>query len=209
MCNSRFFSVLVAGLLCLCGTDISAQNTPSSQRFGGPEAPVPSSQAIADSVDSPVTITVDVDGSVNPERIPDEVAYLHFFGVLAKNPDADQALEQSRRVAYLRYFFKRECGPARNEDRSLSEVQIQRLLAAADGVAQRLTAAESRLGVAGGRSGESTPWQQRQEIVVATINSLDSSVDPDAAAKIRRHIAEHVKRRIQLLTFTMPMPAAK
>jgi hypothetical protein len=134
-----------------------------------------------------------VDGSIHPESISDDVAFGRFFHVLAKSPRANSAAEDRRRVAYLKYFFRPNCGPQSDQDRSLSDSQIQRLLGVADTLAGRMR--DLQAGTA-----------QRQELIKNAFSSLDVSVDPDAAAKIRAHVQDHVKRRIRIVTSTMPDP---
>ncbi len=202
MRNSFRFCRLLAGLLGLCAGALSAQSTTAGHRSGGTHAAVLDASPPANPPG--VQIVVTADGNLNPELIPDDLAYLHFFRALAKNPAADQAAEERRRGAYLRYFFRRGCGPSATQDRSLNESQTQRLLALADQTAALLLAA----GAPGSSGGGAAP-QRCHDIVTAAMSSLDVSVDPDGAAKIRQHVAEHVKRRIQLVSVTMPMQTAQ
>ncbi len=52
-----------------------------------------------------------VDGALNPEAIPDEIAFLHFFRFFARNPRAvSRAADDLRRTSYLRLFFTTTCG---------------------------------------------------------------------------------------------------
>lgn len=143
---------------------------------------------------SPVSVSVRVDGGTDPERIPEPVAWLHLFGVLARDPSLDEALDRRRRLAYLAHFFNRGCRLHGEEDLSLSETEMGRLLSVADTVVAglRRAAADS----------------DRERIVVQAAASLDGSVGVAAAAKIRRHVHQHVRRRIRILDFSMPAPGA-
>jgi hypothetical protein len=199
----RFLFTIVAGLLCPSTLAVSGQEAQASHSARGSDTAASTAEAGPSSADPFVTIVVDVDGSVNPELIPDEVAFLHFFRVLASEPGVDQSVDLPRRVAYVQYFFKRECGPALSEDRSLDEGQLQRLLNLADAVAERVAAVESSPTDSGAAQGEDAR-RDREQIVMDAVNSMDLSIDPDAAHKIRRHVSEHVKRRIQLVRFSMP-----
>ena len=203
----RFPFTLALGVSWLCVPASSGQQVQANQSIGEPHAPARPAESVVKSTDSPVTVTVNVDGNVNPELIPDAVAFLHFFRVLARDPGVDQALDYRRRLAYVEYFFRRGCGARLSEDRSLNEGQVQGLLNVAEQLAEQLAAIDSPPPVNGGAEVESAQ-RQREQIVKDAVNSLDLSVDPDGAAKIRRHVTEHVKRRIQLVHVTMPMPAS-
>lgn len=111
-------------------------------------------------------------------------------------------------MGYLTYWFRPGCGPKLNQDRTLSTAQIQRLLAVADGVRRSLMSVAAGVNANMAPSAVALAEQKRVDIVTAAMNSLASSVDPDAASKIGVHVAEHIKRQIKLLTATMPAPAA-
>ncbi len=111
-------------------------------------------------------------------------------------------------MGYLTYWFRPGCGSKLNQDRTLSAVQIQRLLMVADGVRRSLMAAAAGVNATTAPSVVALAEQKRVDIVTTAMNSLPSSIDADAAAKIGVHIAEHIKRQIKLLTATMPAPAA-
>ncbi|HXG31941.1 MAG TPA: hypothetical protein VNJ11_01140 [Bryobacteraceae bacterium] len=144
---------------------------------------------------SGVSVTVRIDGSTDPQRIPEAVAWLHFFGVIARDPSLDEALDRRRRLAYLTHFFNKAPGPQTGEDRSLSEIQMDALLSAADAVLAQLR--------------QTTRDADRERIVTQAAASLEGALGLGAAAAVRRHVNEHVRRHIRILDFSMPAPGAR
>jgi phosphatidylethanolamine-binding protein (PEBP) family uncharacterized protein len=156
---------------------------------------------------------VEVDGSLNPDQVPDDVAYLQFFLVLAKRQSADAAMEERRRRAYVEYFFNRNCAP-RTRTAPLTSGQIDHILALADEVSQRFAAGAApptgRDGEPGGASvspGPSAAHRQALAVAALTAASLDAAIGPDLAARIRAHVTGHVKRRLKFVRMTMAGPS--
>lgn len=175
----------------------------------GTSVPAHAQQTVHHQVKSTVgtdlqVVTV-VDGAANPESIPDDVAYLHFFRVLSKNPNSrDQALEERRRRAYLHYSFPTRCTRQGSSAGPLSELQIDKLLQAIDRLIPELEAASA----AASQSGAGLDDSNRANLqrVAAAASGLSDSVDPDASAKIALHIREHMKSHIQLVQAQVPYP---
>jgi hypothetical protein len=163
---------------------------------------------VSSSSQSGVQVTLEVDGAVNPELIPDDVAYLHFFRVLSKNPrNPDQAFEERRRRAYLHHFFPASCTDQTTTAGPLSEAQILKLLEMVDSFVPKLEAASKRLapqpqGATPGEAG-----QQMRQMVLAAAADLPNSIDPDAAAKIGAHVRDHMKKNIRLVFAQVPYPS--
>jgi hypothetical protein len=154
-------------------------------------------------------VEVRVDGALNPELIPDDVAYYHFFRVLARNPSMNQELDKRRRIAYVKYYFRRDCGPQNTEDRSLSEIQTERLLAAAElimGRTPQLRNAPASPATPPDELAANGAARMRQvyQIVAEGVKQLPWLVDADSAAKIHSHVLERVKRRVRLLNVRVP-----
>ena len=154
-------------------------------------------------------VEVRVDGALNPELIPDDVAYYHFFRVLARNPSMNEELDQRRRIAYVKYYFRRDCGPQETEDRSLSKIQTERLLVAADQIMGRTpqvrnappsTATPPDELVAAGAA----RMRKIYQVVAEGVKMLPLLVDADSAAKIHSHVLERVKRRVRLVDVRVP-----
>ncbi len=148
--------------------------------------------------DTGTTVQVDVDGSKTPDAIPDTVAYEHFFTVLATRPGTTASSNDARRLSYLGFFFKKPCS-SQTDDRALTDDQRTRLIAAAEGVMAQLQAIDQQIA-----AGSSTPGllHQRDQVLSNAITSLAANVDADAAAKVRRHVVEHVKTHTMLVTAT-------
>lgn len=132
------------------------------------------------------------DGASNPSAIPDEIAFLHFFGFLAKNPHAvDQHADELRRISYVNFFFtKKPCGLSPQEDRSLTDAERTALLDYADRVGTNIVA----LGPSGGFDAS-----RRNEAVLAGIAGLDAALGPNVAQKVRSHVSQHMKPLIKIV----------
>ena len=156
------------------------------------ERPSPSI-SLHETLVNPAVATVDVDGSLTPDQIPDDVAYFHFFQTLSRHPSTDPSSDDRRRRAYLQNFFNRQCGSG-SKDLPLTEDQIQRLLALADDFSAKLS--EIRAGTSG---------ISRRDLATGSAAALDSVLDPGAVARVRAHVMQHVKQRIKLVT---PKPPA-
>src|SRR3974390_415286 len=66
----------------------------------------PHSMSTGSAANGVVAIT---DGAVDPSKIPDDIAFMHFFRVLAKDPRAvNEQADEVRRRSYLKYFFTKK-----------------------------------------------------------------------------------------------------
>jgi hypothetical protein len=151
-------------------------------------------------------VTALVDGSRNPELIPDIIAYRHFFGVIARRPSSE--LDEARRQSYLRAFFRSNCGTNGNDDRSLSDDQVRRLLAIVDGLTPKLHAITAKLSDLR-QTGSLTLQAQialQSERDGELLKAADSIMaeDSDMGAKIARHVRDHMKSRIKLTIVDIP-----
>ena len=156
-------------------------------------------------------VEIRVDGGIHPELIPDEVAYHHLFLVLARNPAMEEQLDRRRRVAYVKYYFRPDCGPQSSEDRTLNDFQLDRLLAFADGVVRRIAALEPQTtGIPTNLPGrdadavQAARKEQQRKLVAEAVGSLPVMIDSDAAGKVHKHVLEHVKRRVRLVNVRVP-----
>lgn len=156
----------------------------------------------------PPKTTVTVDGALNPELIPDDIAYLHFFKVLSKHSNvADQSLEDRRRRSYVRRFFTNGCGAEGKEDRTLTPIQIERMLAVIDELTPSLDAANARLTSSKKQGEYDAARQQMMELVATSAALLPSTVDSDAATRIAAHVSDRVKKHIRIVTTHIPHKA--
>jgi hypothetical protein len=171
---------------------LAAQNPPLDQQRHQKNGNQPQG-ATSFVTSSDIRPAVTVDGGLEPHLIPDDVAYLHFFMALSKDPSANPILEERRRTAYVQYFFKAGCGPERTEDRSLSPLQIAALFSMADDVRGSLSRIQASL-----PSVDLT--KSRREVITTAVQALEARIGTDAAGKVRSHVAQRVKRRIKLVT---------
>ncbi len=149
----------------------------------------------------PGTSDVLVDGAVNPSQIPDDIAYVHFFQVLMKNPiSKDPKADEMRRQSYVRHYFSLSCGAT---NRTLTPAQRDNLLAVVDKVTVEYLAAHSRMVASGGQAGYDAARQSIQALTVAVFNGLYGT-DPDLAAKVKDHVREHVKGTIKIISAKIP-----
>lgn len=145
-----------------------------------------------------VKTVVVFDGATNPDSIPDNVAFTYLFRLLVRNPlSATQEADDARRKAYLTYFFRKDCGPAGVEDRSLTEAEQDALLKYADSIAAKITG----LDTAGQKL---PPTEAITPIITTAMRELDLTLGPDVARKLRSHVNDRLKPRIKIVQSTMP-----
>jgi hypothetical protein len=142
------------------------------------------------------------DGASEPGAISDLIAYRHFFELLGSKPDT-KISDDMRRRSYLNHYFRPGCGDLRNDDRSLSDVQIDRLLTHADRLAAQLR--EINPGPTNDLAESATRKRRTEEALTNAMSLLSVVVDSDAAEKIRRHVFDHVKRHISIVTVRVPL----
>ncbi len=147
------------------------------------------------------TSAVLVDGALHPELIPDDVAFLHFFKALAKNPNVDQGLEERRRRAYINHFFAGKCS-GQDRDLALNEGQIMKLLALVDGLDAELTTAWAAADKSA--ADDQAVEQQVRALVLRAASNLASVIDSEADTKIRFQVSDHVKSRIRIISTRVP-----
>jgi hypothetical protein len=149
--------------------------------------------------------TVIVDGALNPELIPDDIAYFHFFKVLSKTSNvADQTSEDRRRRSYVRKFFTNGCGAEGKEDRTLTPIQVERMLAVVDQLMPSLDATNTRLTSSKTQGEYDAARRQMMELVATSAAQLPSTVDSDAATRIAAHVSDRVKKHIRIVTTHIP-----
>jgi hypothetical protein len=144
-----------------------------------------------------------VNGAENPASVPDSVAFKHFFTLLSRKPSTDQADERRRR-SYLTHYFRPGFGAAKDEDRTLTAAQTDKLLHLVDDLSPKLRALGDRMVAAyrnGGSQAEILSLREAADSEVMTAaNALHTRIDADAASKIWRHVLEHVKRGVTIRT---------
>jgi hypothetical protein len=145
------------------------------------------------------------DGALTPDLVPDDIAYLHFFRVLAANPASkDYSAEERRRQSYIRHFFTSGCGFEGKEDRSLTQVQIQRLLGLVDRTAPKLEALNAQLAVSRNEAEYGTGKRLVLKAVMDAVSESPDSVDRDAAVRIAAHVLDRVKKNTRIVSTVIP-----
>ena len=167
----------------------------------GQTAPQPLSQAQA--VTS--TQTVIADGAVDPSKIPDEIAFTHFFRVLAKDSHANEQADQAKRlsyVKYVKYFFATRCGHSGQDDRSLTDAETAALLNYADRVSTNLAA----LTASAPTNTQAVLSNTIRAAVLAATADLDQQLGQGVAQKVRSHVAD-MKSAIRIVQSQIPAAA--
>ncbi len=147
------------------------------------------------------TSEIQVDGSISPQLIPDDVAYVHLFHILMKNPNSKNTIaDELRRQSYSHHYFSLACGAT---NRTLTTAQIDKLLALVDRTTGEYLATHSRMVASKSQAEYDAAGRALQALAVKTFNSLDP-IDFDLSAKVRAHVKEHVKSRMKIMSAKVP-----
>lgn len=145
-----------------------------------------------------------IDGAVNPERIPDHVAYSLLFRLIAGR----QTVEEKNRIrAYIRQM-------------GLEAGDIEALMATAEEFQQQVGALDNQAAAIKDRHfykdadgnyhpNGTTPNQeervqlrrlqnQKEAVVVNLASSLQRRLSVDGVVKLRQHINDHVKHKVKM-----------
>jgi len=123
-----------------------------------------------------------VDGSKNPEKIPDNLAYWHFFAAVAAHV-TPTAKEQGRQNAQLLAL-------------NLSAVDRQNFVAALAGFRATLDGIEATLLAQASAAQVVSLRQQKDSLLSSTMAALNSSLTADGLAKLNGYVTTHVKQHI-------------
>ncbi len=145
-----------------------------------------------------------IDGSVNPELIPDQVAYALVFRLLS---DRHTEEEQNHARSYLRMAFG--CGNCSDRERATSEAHISVFLAVLREFERRVGPLDRRAEEIHAQNWRPNPSPavlaelnalqvQKEAIIVELIASLPVRLGADGAARLHRHINERVKRKTKI-----------
>jgi acetylornithine deacetylase/succinyl-diaminopimelate desuccinylase-like protein len=186
-------------------------------QFGGKTSPLPTATVTTASAAQPAPppppppVGEIVDGSKNPEKIPDHVAYSLVFRVIAGR----QGVSERRSIrAYVNQLGvgQKKCrtcpkpgdAPQPVED----DPELEAVVAAAEEYHQQVTLLDQQA-----KAIKDATWQKptpeaiaslaelrRQKIalVSSVVAALEEKLGPDAAASLRLHVNERVKRRTKL-----------
>jgi hypothetical protein len=133
-----------------------------------------------------------IDGAVNPELIPDDVAYSLFLSFLAAHQSPDQ---KNSMKAYFKYHpqlngidvdtLMRVAEEFRAGNKALDDEE--RALATAG--SQRGSAADARMALI---------KQRRQILVNETVAALPNRIGKDSAERVKGHVMDYVRRRVKI-----------
>ena len=129
-------------------------------------------------------LVVQVDGSVNPGRIPDDLAWRHFLCAVASHPNPTAA-ESKRQKAQLAPLGL----PA--ADSQLLTGELGRMQTQIDAIQSSL-----QLTNPGDSAAVAALKQQRDALVAQTIVKVNSILSPDGLSLLRTYITNAVKRNI-------------
>jgi hypothetical protein len=134
--------------------------------------------------------STEIHGATPPLAISDATAPRMFFVVLSKRPTD---FDEQRRRAYLKFYF----GTSANNDRTLTAEQMDKVLSMVDSVASDLATFHQQFLT----SRPEQPTGTRAGLIQAINNKLNAALslaasDPDAAAKVNRHVVDTVKNHI-------------
>lgn len=145
-----------------------------------------------------------IDGAVNPELIPNNVAYSLLFRLLS---DRHTEEEKRRARSYLQMVFG--CGNCSDQERAASKAHIDAFLAVVQEFEQRVSPLDRRAEEIHAQNWRPNPspavlaelnalQAQKDAIVAELIASLPTRLGVDGAERLRQHINERVKRRTKI-----------
>lgn len=184
-------------------------------QFGGDSSPLPTRAVATASAAQPAPPPPPpgevIDGSRNPERIPDHVAYSLVFRVIADRPGDAEKRSIRAYINQLGVGGKkcRTCakgaGPVRDDD---SDPDVEAMVAAAEEYHRQVSVLDQQA-----KAIKDATWQnptpealsslaelRRQKIALvnSVVAALEQKLGPDAANNLRLHVNERVKRRTKL-----------
>lgn len=148
-----------------------------------------------------------IDGSVNPELVPDQVAYSLLFRLLS---DRHTKEEQNRVRSYLKMTFGcSNCNQAELKKRGVSEdAHINAFLVVVNEFEQRVGALDRKAQDLHDRYWPNPSHEvlaqlnemqkQKEGIVAELVASLPTRLGAAGMEKLRQHINERVKRKVKM-----------
>lgn len=129
-----------------------------------------------------MSLPILVDGSKNPEKISDALAYRHFFAAFAAHP-APTLQEQNRQSAQL--------GPLQ-----LAGADQQAIVRILGSFRVQLDQIESAVAIAGTPAKLTSLQTQKTALVAATLANLKQALTNDGASRIDQYVQTRVKSHI-------------
>ena len=131
-----------------------------------------------------IHLVVQVDGSVNPERIPDDLAWRHFLSAVAIHP-SPTASESSRHKAQLAPLGLAAA------DSQLLTLELGRMLTQIDAIQSSMETTNP-----GDAASLAALKQQHDTLMAQTIVNVSSALSADGLSRLRTYITNTVKRNI-------------
>jgi hypothetical protein len=144
--------------------------------------PMSTSVTMSTSGTGPGTLPVLVDGSKNPEKISDALAYRHFFASFAAHP-TPSSQEQGRQDAQL--------GPLQ-----LAAADRRALVGILGSFRTQLDVIEKAAAVAGTPAKLASLRTQKSTLATTTLANLKQTLTPDGASRIDQYVQTRVKKHI-------------
>lgn len=185
--------LLLALVVCLCiasalraiRADVPTEPAPHLPEPSPVSASLPSDRLSAQQTTIPPVPTSHlengpfIDGAVNPELIPDEIAYLNFFRMLSRTADGADA--EFHQKSYIRHVLRRSGPPSDSDIASL----------------QRFAASyQTRLRELGGGQASAAAKANMARSIASTMRMFMS---PRAAAAIDTYVLNDFKKRTKII----------
>jgi hypothetical protein len=129
-------------------------------------------------------LVVQVDGSVNPERIPDDLAWRHFLCAVASHSSPTAAESKLQKAQLIPLGLEAS-------DSQLLTIELGRMQTQIDSIQSSMETTNP-----GDASSLSALKQQRDALVAQTIVKVNSILSADGLSRLRTYITNTVKRNI-------------
>lgn len=194
-----FVSVALALILCLCAIQFGRS---------GHREPVAHAGAPPAKTSSQPSPHENVDGSVNPEHIPDHVAYGLVFRLISGGQTAAEQRSLRAYIGQLGLGEQKCLTVSKGRQRAETETEIEAMVVAADEYNRKVgildqqakairDASQGELS-ADSMSALADLQKQKEEMVMATVAALEQKLGPEGAGRLRQSIAQRVKRQIKI-----------
>jgi hypothetical protein len=130
-----------------------------------------------------------IDGAKNPELIPDDVAFSHFFRTSLARNASENALR--RQASYINHVL-RSTSTVENGAHSTSQArpkEIDAVLRFIAGYQERLKALDARRGSVA----------EEGALVADIVAEMERELGPDLSQRVKRYVQEHFKKRVKII----------
>lgn len=197
--------LLIAALICAVGI-VAVTASSNSKQPTGVSAGITRQQNVQQQITSTTAdLPRTIDGKNNPELVPDDVAYLMMFRLIADRHTED---EKNSIRAYLREagFGKQNCEGC--PETGGTDADIESIIAAAEEFHQEMSALDNQANNIKDRTWPNPAAEaiselrqlqtQHDSIVAKAAASLPSRLTPAGVVTLQKHINQRVKRGIKI-----------